>query len=145
MTHDYEGSSQTGGLCWYGEDALPCDPDWIYLSECSPEHEPAANQLFDFIPVSSDEVLIQEYGQDRCMERSRRNITLESCNATNDNQRWYAVRGGFNERRFEISQKRISDYCVNNQHHPKPAEVVYMTSCEKARRRSHETSWWNLY
>ena len=68
--------------------------------------------------------MIQAYGDDRCMERARRHVTMMPCNATIENQRWFAVRGGFNERRFELSQKRVYDYCLNQQHHPKVKGLI---------------------
>ena len=91
---------------------MPCNSTEMYVDKCSDRDDPVAEQLWDFVPVSSDEVLIQAYDEDRCFERLKRNITLETCNATNARQRWFAVRGGFNEPRFELSQRPISKYCV---------------------------------
>ena len=93
---------------------MPCNNEELYVAACDPEDPIDERQLFDFIPVSGDEVLIQAYEDDsRCMERSGRNITLEECNSTITQQRFFAVRGGFNSDRFELSQKRVSEYCVN--------------------------------
>lgn len=84
--------------------------------------------MFDFVPVSSDEVLIQAYGEDRCLSRLRRNITMQPCNATNPRQHWFAPGGGFNEPKFELSQNLLPKYCVSQDHHPKPGEGTYYAS-----------------
>ena len=144
ITRDYEGSPVTG-KCWYGDFSLPCNASETYVSRCSDPSDPDPKQLFDFVPVSHDEVLIQAHNEDRCFHRVQRNVTLETCDATSHRQRWIAARGGFNEQRFELSQKRVSKWCLNQDHHPKYGERVRMYECEKIRHESHQTSWFNLY
>jgi len=113
ITRDYEGSPITG-KCWYGDLSMPCNETELYVDKCSDQSNPEQTQKWDFVPVSEDEVLIQAYNEDRCMERMQRNITMQSCDATNARQRWFAVGGGFNEARFEISQKLAKNYCVRH-------------------------------
>jgi len=102
-------------------------------------------QRFEFLPVSSDEVLIRAWGEDRCFARDNYEILLDSCREELHTQRWWAVRGGFNSARFELSQKTLPDRCVNQDHHPKSGEVMRMYECEAARKPEHSTSFWNLY
>ena len=144
MTRDYEGSPITG-KCWYGDLSRPCNETEIFVDRCSPPEDPDPKQLFEFIPVSDDEVLIAAYGENRCFERLRQNVTLQPCNGKLGRQRWWAIRGGFNERRFEISQKLVPTNCLNQDHHPKPGEHVRMFLCDVVRLPSQETSWWNIY
>ncbi|CAB9505692.1 expressed unknown protein [Seminavis robusta] len=143
ITRNYTGSPITGE-CWFGDHSNECNFDELYIDKCSPPDDPNPTQLFDFVPVSDDEVLIQAYNEDRCVHRFQRNITMETCDASNHRQRWFAVRGGFNEPKFELSQKRIFQYCLNQDHHPKPGEVIAMFHCEMIRGPEHETSWWEL-
>lgn len=114
MEYDYRGSSQTNGKCWYGLDSTSCNPKHIYTEKCSKD----SNQLFVFDFVNEDEALIKVYGQNRCMERSGLEINLEPCNSDKSEQRFFAIKGGFDEYRFEISQKTALRYCVNQAHHP---------------------------
>ena len=139
ITRDYVGNKD--GVCWYGLDEIPCDPSELYMEDCEAEDY---RQRFDFVPVSSDEVMIQAYQEDRCFQRNDRRIALAPCDATLHTQRWFSIRGGFNERRFELSQKTLADECVNQDHHPKAGEVMRMYECKKTRKRTHLTSWWEL-
>jgi Cytolethal distending toxin A/C domain len=142
ITRDYyEGSPNSGG-CWWGDVPIPCSTTELFVNQCNLEDP---RQRFNFIPVSSDEVLIKAFQEDRCFQRDERHITMETCNEALHTQRWYALRGGFNERRFELSQKTSSTWCVNQDHHPKYGEVMSMHDCEKTRQRNHLTSWWELY
>ncbi|CAB9500538.1 chromosome segregation ATPase-like protein [Seminavis robusta] len=141
MTRDYEGSPITG-RCWMGTEEMDCDPKELYVGGCSRENP---RQRFRFLPVSSDEVLVEAFHEGRCLQRTNLRITLETCDETLHTQRWFSIRGGFNERRFELSQKTQSQRCVNQDHHPKPGEVFRMHACEKTRRKTHLTSWFELY
>ena len=119
----------------------------MYINQCN---ENDVRQRFSFVPVSSDEVLIQAARmdgelEDRCFHRENRKIKLQPCNQALHNQRWFSIRGGFNEARFELSQKTLADHCVSQDHHPKFAEVLRMHDCEKTRGPNHLSSWWNVY
>ena len=91
------------------------------MNECN-RRDP--RQHWKFIPVSSDEVMIQAmrhnqeppFLEDRCFHRDTRKIVLEPCDERLHNQRWFAARGGFNEERFELSTKTMADRCVNQDH-----------------------------
>jgi len=134
--------------CWYGLDQINCEPDQLYMARCDREDP---RQRFKFQPVSSDEVLIAAYNhrtnedENRCMYLDARQIFLKECDEKVHNQRFFAVRGGFNERRFELSSKTQPDRCVNNDHHPKWGEVLRMHDCDIPRLSAHNTSWWDLY
>lgn len=145
------------------------DPNNLFTSDCG-----ARFQEFNFIPVSIDEVMITVNGQDRCIQRtSIRTIELRRCDAENDNQKWYAVDGGFNEEKFELGQKGAPGLCVSQEHHPREGmlsllgyvvlvlqrnsltkedywtvvgERLFLEDCETAREPNSRssTSFWNL-
>jgi len=129
------------GRCWYGLDVRPCNPDHVYAATCNDDEK----QQWEFVAVNDSEMLIKAKGEDRCMDRAGVNIVLRPCNPDNHYQRFFAIRGGFNEYRFEISQKTATRYCMNQSHHPKPGEVFAMYPCATARSSSWQTSWWELY
>jgi hypothetical protein len=146
ISRDYDGPDGSGS-CWYGLEAIDCEPNELYINKCDHLDE---RQRFSFVPVSSDEVLIQAARitgelEDRCFTRENRKINLQSCNQALHTQRWFSIRGGFNQARFELSQKTLMDHCVSQDHHPKAAEVLRMHDCEKTRGPKHLTSWWNIY
>jgi len=91
------------------------------------------------------EVQIKVRGTDLCMEaNTRRNsISLQSCSSSNRNQLFVAYRGGFRERRFEISPRNKLGWCLTQRHHPKAYETVLIETCGSA--RSADTSYWNKY
>jgi hypothetical protein len=141
MTRNYEGSQKTG-RCWHGQDEIDCEPDEMYIERCDERDE---RQLFDFVPVSVDEVLIKVHGQDRCFERDDRLVKLKGCNQHVHTQRFFAVRGGFNQPRFEIGQKTMMGYCLQNDHHPKAGEGIRVKDCETGRKRTYNTTWYEVY
>ena len=102
-------------------DEIECAPTELYVNECD-RRDP--RQHWKFIPVSSDEVMIQAmrhnqqppHLEDRCFHRDTRKILLQPCNERLHNQRWFAIRGGFNKERFELSTKTLPDRCVNQDH-----------------------------
>ena len=114
VMRDYNGKPGTG-KCWYGLDVLPCNPDHVYTATCNDDDR----QEWVFEYVNDSEALIKVPGEDRCMMRSGVNIVLRPCNSGNHLQRFFAIRGGFEEYRFEISQKTATRYCLNQAHHPK--------------------------
>jgi len=129
------------GKCWYGLDILPCNPEHVYITKCNDDQR----QKWVMEYVNDDEALIRVNGQDRCMHRSDVHIVLRPCDSGNKLQRFFAIRGGFDEYRFEISQKSATRYCLNQAHHPKPGEVLAMYPCATARSPEHSTSYWEFY
>ena len=114
---DYKGKPGTG-KCWYGLDVLPCNSDHVYTAKCNEDER----QEWVFEYVNNDEVIIKSPYDNRCMMRSGINIVLRPCNSANYLQRFFAIRGSFEEYRFEISQKSATRYCLNQAHHPKPGK-----------------------
>lgn len=129
------------GKCWYGLDVLPCRSDHIYIAKCMKD----SRQDWVFEYVNDSEVIIKADGQDQCLHRSGINIVLRSCNSGNKYQRFFAIRGGFDEYRFELSQKTATRYCLNQAHHPKPGEVLAMYPCARTRSPEHMTSYFEFY
>ena len=129
------------GKCWYGLDVMPCNPDHVYTAKCNDDKR----QEWVFEYVNDSEAIIKVDGEDRCLHRSGVNIVLRPCNSGNKYQRFFAIRGGFDEYRFEISQKSATRYCLNQAHHPKPGEVMAMYPCSQTRSPEHQTSWFEFY
>lgn len=121
---------------------------------------------------SEGEVLIKlGNGSNRCFERYRREIFLNTCDETNAYQKFFALNGSFDGSRFEMSQKGFTSQCVTTAHHPKAGkyqllilvmflmnldpqqviimvdvgEVVELHDCEASRSKNSETSYWNKY
>lgn len=133
--------NNVGGTCWHGLDRETCRGDRLYVTKCSG----SSRQQFNFEYVNGEEALIKVSGQDRCLHRSGVDISLRSCNPDSSAQRFFAPRGGFKERRFELSQKSASKYCLNQDHHPKNNEYVQMFPCTWTRARNSLTSYWERY
>ena len=80
-----------GGNCDNGET--------LKIEECNTSRI----RKFDFISVgSNDEVLIKAKGSgsnNKCLERSGKDIKLRTCDEDDSKQRWYAKRGAFDEYR----------------------------------------------
>jgi len=91
------------------------------------------------------EAQIKVRGTDLCMEANTiwNSISLQSCSSSNRDQLFVAYRGGFDERRFEISPRNKLGWCVVQHHHPKAYENIHLETCEAA--RSATTSYWNKY
>jgi hypothetical protein len=126
------------GKCWYGLDVRECNPENVYIATCNDDER----QQWEFVLLNDDEALIQAAGTDQCLERDGVNIVLRTCNGDLDTQRFFAIRGGLSEYRFELSMKTATRYCLNQAHHPKPGEVLAMYPCDRA--RTETTSWWEL-
>jgi len=147
VTRDYNGNDK--GYCWYGDLLATCNSDQLYLTRCTNDKR----QAFVFIPVTSDEVMIQVgTGEDLCFERGntpnggRRSIFLQPCDGTNPLQVWFAPSGSFRDGdKFELSQKDFDTQCVSTDHHPKEGEVLELHSCEALRAPDSETSYWVKY
>ena len=76
------------------------------------------------------------------------NIYLtENCNADDPKQRFFAIRGGLNDYRFELGQYQgyTHSSCVANAHHPKSGEVVEFHNCAAARDVHDQTSFWEKH
>lgn len=112
---DYNGWPGTG-KCWYGLDVLKCNPDHVYTAKCS--NDDRQEWIFEY--VNDSEALIKVPDENRCLMRQGVNLELRPCNSANHLQRFFAIRGGFEEYRFEISQKTATRFCLNQAHHPKP-------------------------
>jgi hypothetical protein len=101
-------------------------------------------QFFDFVALDNAEVLIKLYNTtDLCLQRDGREIFIAECNAQLDYQRWFAVTGGFDQYRFELSQRTDESLCVTTRHQPKAGENVHLEPCVQA--RWSDTSFWNRY
>jgi hypothetical protein len=127
------------GKCWYGLDVLPCNPEYVYTAKCNDDER----QQWQFDLLDNSETLIRAVGTDQCLERDGVNVALRTCNSFLDTQRFFAIRGGLSEYRFELSMKTATRFCLNQAHHPKAGEVLAMYPCDRA--RSETTSWWELY
>ena len=125
------------GKCWYGLEVRGCNPDHVYTAQCNDDER----QQWVFEYVNDSEVLIKAKGENRCLYRQGTDIYLQACNPGNSDQRFFAIRGGFSDYRFEISQKSATRYCLNQAHHPKPGEYLAMYPC--AASRYDKTSYWN--
>jgi len=145
MMYNYDGYPGTG-LCWYGDQNLTCAQDHVYVGKCIE----APQMWFTFVNVASprnglDERLIMTGDGKRCFERKDRLLLLKPCNPYSTQQRWYALNGGFNESKFEISQLGYSSQCITNDHHPKSGEVVELHDCEFSRSEESQTSFWEVF
>lgn len=119
----------------------PCRRDHLYIDKCRDNDE----QYWVFEQTTSDEALIRAAGMDLCLETRGEEVALRPCDANNVRQNWFAVRGGFDQYRFEIGQKINPQMCLNQAHHPKAAEVLWMYPCARTRLPTHLTSWYELY
>jgi hypothetical protein len=102
-----------------------------------------SSERYDFVFVSSNDVLIRLHDRNLCFERISYDIFLYECDVSNQRQFWYAPRGDFHGTRFEISSRGLRSYCITQPHHPKPFEEVGLEPCTRA--RSSATSYWNRY
>ena len=132
---NYEGYPGKG-KCWYGLDVLPCNPEHVYTAKCNDD----VRQQWQFEMVDENEALIKAAGTDQCFQREGVMIELHTCNSALDTQRFFAIRGGFDEYRFEVSQITATRFCLDQAHHPKGGEVLALYPCERA--RADTTSWW---
>ena len=134
---DYRGKPGTG-RCWHGEVTEPCSRDELYIATCNNDKR----QRFSIMFVDSDEAMIKVAYDNRCFQRNGNSIELRSCDPTNDLQRWVSPRGAFYQRRFEIANPSLRDYCATQEHHPKPGEVVWLEPCILSRHPFHQTNFW---
>lgn len=95
--------------CWHGLTRIVCVSTETYVTRCRNNDR----QQWQFEYVNNDEALIRAAGTNRCLERSGWDINLVQCDASNSRQHFYAVRGGFNQDRFEIGQKSMRDFCMS--------------------------------
>lgn len=140
VMRDYRGQPGTG-KCWYGLDSLSCNPEHTYTAKCNNDER----QEWQFEYVNDSEAIIKVPGENRCMMRQGIEIVLRPCNSANHLQRFFAIRGGLEDYRFELSQKTATRFCLNQAHHPKPGEVIAMYPCARTRSPDHMTSWWEKY
>ena len=115
--------------------------DEIYVSNCSD-----VSQRFEFVSVTTDnkQVLVKVANQNLCFEKYRNhNFNLQSCNASNLYQQWFAGAGGFDEYRFELTPVWNMTYCATQRHEPKADEHVHLETAEVARMT--KTSFWNRF
>lgn len=117
--YDYDGLPGSG-KCWYGKERRNCRSDQMYMAKCNSD----VRQKFSFLKVSNGEALIRVgNGKNLCFERDDREIFLRTCDSGNERQRWFSPVGSFDGPRFELSQRRLSSYCMTQDHHPKPGEI----------------------
>lgn len=144
MHFDYQGLPGTG-MCWYGLERRPCNPDQIYVAKCNSDPQ----QRFDLILLSNnnseDIFLIQVPNKNACLEMQGNSIFLRPCNLQNSLQQWKTLNGSLAGRRFEIVPSSRPTHCVTQAHHPKAGEVVELYKCSVARSPEHITSFWHLY
>jgi hypothetical protein len=71
-------------------------------------------------------------------------LYMDTCNATNDHQQYYAQNGeAIWGGRFELNPVFVTDGCVGDTHQAKYSELIYVWKCEVS--RIWETSLWNFY
>jgi len=126
------------GKCWNGEKTQPCNSNELYIADCNNDKR----QLFDIMFVDDGEVMLRVSGDNRCFQRDGYKIVLAGCDPTDDLQRWISPRGAFFQRRFEIANPSMSNYCATQEHHPKPGEVVWLEPCILSRHPFHQTNYW---
>ena len=107
MMYDYRGQPGTG-RCWYGDKSGPCTRDELFIARCNDDKR----QRFSIIFIDDNEVMFKVSRDNRCFQRNGQKIQLRECDPSNDLQRWYAQRGRFFQRRFEISNVALPDYCA---------------------------------
>lgn len=81
-----------------------------------------------------------------CLERTqKRYVTVQECDANNDAQWWHKIRadGGPFELRPANGSRDSEPFCVTQQHHPKPGEVLGFKECRQAHR--WETGYWSAF
>lgn len=77
-----------------------------------------------------------------CWERTRkRYITIQECDASQLSQLWTKV----TDNAFELIPANTGDeqFCVTQQHHPKPSEIVGLKECDLAHK--WDTGYWITY
>jgi len=123
-----------GTTCGQGEflEVQPCDST-------------KAIQKFIYVPVSgSSGGQLRTSTQNLCLERISGSVwKLNTCRTTN--QGTQILEGIETDgSRFELHPEGSSKECLtNNDHHPKPFEKIYSTSCDSA--RWSKTSNWSTY
>jgi len=154
VTRTYENvDKDKDQKCWYGDKLEKCQEDQLYMATCSGAD---IRQGFVFLPTTISgemEVLIQVaatpddwFYANQCLEREEREIWLKTCDETNPLQRFIAMNGSFADGdKFELSQKKFTQQCVANDHHPKATEVLELHSCEGIRAPDSQTSYWTKY
>ena len=155
--YDWQGSYEesfwcmtrnvTSTTCWHGLLKVTCSPLETYVRECG-DRKYTQEQLWKFIPTTNtrnNEVLIQADGTDWCLQRQNWDIHLQACDPNNPSQHFYAVRGGFDQYRFEVGQRSMSGYCMSQEHHPKHNEYVQFFPCSWNRHINSLTSYWEAY
>lgn len=99
------------GRCWHGIKTQPCSRDEMYVATCNNDRR----QRFSIMFINHDEVMIKVSRDNRCFQRNGFKIQLRSCDPTNDLQRWFSPRGAFFQRRFEIANPSLKDYCATQE------------------------------
>jgi hypothetical protein len=101
---------------------------------------------WEFVSHGPNEVQIKVVQRNLCIQEFLEDdLELAQCDGNNQKQRFVAGRGGFDERRFEISPKLRRGWCMTQRHHPKSGEYVNLEPCVTARREGSRTSYWNKY
>ena len=140
MTRDL--NEDMDGPCWNGIIEIPCDSNSVYIDRCDGDDErqrfvmePVSSDevLIHAVYTHHDEInnnplltndtttrtttspapTATPTTTSRCLERRNRFIWLRDCDKSRHEQRWFATRGGFNDAKFELSQKRMPQYCVS--------------------------------
>lgn len=145
MMWEYDGHPRTG-MCWYGLEERPCNPDEVYVSKCSAD----PRQRFDLILLPSHEgieetFMIKVPSKDSCLQLNTKAIHLRPCDEQSPLQHWTTINGSVSGKRFEIVPVARPTHCVTQDHHPKAAEVITLQRCSIARSPLHLTSFWTLY
>ena len=105
---------------------------------------------FTFVNVTDsestvEEALIMTGDGERCFQRKEREISLQKCDSNNQLQRWFALNGSLDGKKFELSQLGYTSQCITNDHHPKSGEIVELHDCEASRAADSQSSLWEKH
>ncbi|KAL7546933.1 hypothetical protein ACHAWF_010268 [Thalassiosira exigua] len=131
---------------------IQCDPSnrknkrWKWLATFTLARE--VGGLLDFDSgLEGDQ--IQVFNTDLCLQRERRQVLLQQCNASIAEQRFLGFEEGGQAMELlpypGTFKKQGVEYqrCLTQHHHPKQAERIYTENCRKA--RGSDTNMWSTY
>jgi hypothetical protein len=136
----------------FNDDGEGCD----YVWDCAAGHQlwlhgchSGYGHVFQAVRVTmgnNEYHQIKVHDTNLCLARTeKRYLTVQKCNADDVFQLWHKIRadGGPFALRPASDTDDVAPYCVTQQHHPKPTEILGLKECMDAHR--WDTGYWSTY
>jgi hypothetical protein len=148
----------------FNDDGAGCDYVWdcaaghqLWLHGCRNGYGHVFQAVKVMVAAPGDDAAAEEnyYHQIKvhetnlCLTRTlKRYLTVQDCDATDDMQLWHQIRADGGPFTLRPANRNGMDtagqpFCVTQQHHPKPTEILGLKECREAHR--WDTGYWSTY